>query len=59
MNKLSQRLWNKRFMEVASAYLIIIECQKCGSPCNQGYVCMFCGDTDPRQPKPKERREIE
>lgn len=39
------RTWKQRLETVAESYLLIVACWKCGSPCNKGYICLFCGDT--------------
>ena len=44
---ISDRLWKKRVLELADAYLIIVTCKTCKSPVNKGYVCMFCDDINP------------
>lgn len=46
--QLSERTYRKKVLELAYAYLIITPCNSCGSPVNQGYVCIFCDDNDPQ-----------
>lgn len=44
-------LYKRRVLEVVEAYMIIYPCNHCGSPVNQGYICMFCGNVNPSEEK--------
>jgi len=48
--ELSRQEWNNRVVNLAYNWLAITKCQKCGSPVNDGHICIFCGDSDPSQP---------
>lgn len=47
--ELSEEEWRNKVIELAYGYLVIEECQKCGSPVNEGYCCSFCGDCNPSE----------
>ena len=47
--KLSKEEWHLKVIDLAYTYLAIRECQKCGSPVNNGYCCPFCGDCNPSE----------
>lgn len=49
--------FNKAAADVAFSYSPpILECQKCGWPHADGYVCRYCGDENPKQPKKKKEK---
>jgi len=52
--QLSQRVWNRKVLELANSFNHITECRKCGSPTIDGYCCTFCGDTNPDQTQEEE-----
>jgi len=47
MKELSTRTRNKKILYLASQYLNISTCQKCGSPVVSGHICFFCQDNNP------------
>lgn len=36
------RVWKERLCALAENYLRVVACPHCGSPINDGYICMFC-----------------
>lgn len=58
MRKPTLRQFEKAAADVAFSYAPeILECRKCGWPHAKGYVCGYCGDTSPTQPKTKKARK--
>lgn len=42
MPEITEDEWNKRVLRVASFYLVLVECEDCGGPKNNGDVCLHC-----------------
>jgi ribosomal protein L32 len=58
MRKPTERQYEKAAADVAFSYAPqILECQKCGWPHANGYVCRYCGDENPKQPKDKKKEK--
>jgi ribosomal protein L32 len=49
MTEITNDEYNKRVKELAYNFLDIRTCKKCGSPVINGYVCMYCQDTNPSE----------
>lgn len=54
MIKHGSQEWLQSVIRLASNYLIIIQCKKCGAAVNRGYCCDNCGDTNPSEPPEKD-----
>lgn len=42
------KVWERMANELARDVVFIGPCRECGRPHLQGYCCIFCGSTDPR-----------
>ncbi len=47
--KLTASQRDQAIIKLAYNYLTIKDCQKCGYPIVDGYVCAHCGDFNPSQ----------
>lgn len=58
MKRPTQKQFDKASADLAfSRCPPIFDCQKCGWPFVKGYVCGYCGDESPSQPKEKKTKE--
>ena len=39
---ISSTEWNEKLLKLADYYMVIQQCQDCGSPKKRGDVCLFC-----------------
>jgi ribosomal protein L32 len=58
MRKPTQSQFDKAAADVAFGFAPqILECQKCGWPHANGYVCGYCGDESPTRPPEKKTKK--